>query len=327
MTAVSRVITVTPNPSIDLLFDADELVWDDANRTAMPRRRAGGQGINVTRAVRALGGHSTAVALLGGRVGDEIAALLRAEEVPLRVAEARAETRVFVAVRERRTGRSLLLNPRGWTAGQEEQAALLTELRGALRAELQEAAAAQESAPWVVSSGSVPPGFGEDFHARVCDVALGMGARVVVDSDGPVLRAAAARCTLLVPNRHEAERLLGAAIRSMRDAGDAALALLRDGAAYAAITLGEEGAVLATRGESDVLFAQAPPAPAHASAVGAGDAFLAGLLLKLGVVDDGSALRHAVACGTAVLHADGAALLRVQDVERLEPLTDMKKAG
>jgi 6-phosphofructokinase 2 len=242
------------------------------------------------------------------------------------VAEARAETRVFVAVRERRTGRSLLLNPRGGAAGEEEQAALLTELQGALRAELQEAAAAQ-AAPWVVSSGSVPPGFGEDFHARVCDVALGMGARVVVDSDGPALRAAAARCTLLVPNRHEAERLLGAAIRSMRDAGDAALALLRDGAAYAAITLGEEGAVLATCGVSDVLFAQAPAAPAHASAVGAGDAFLAGLLLKLGVVDDGSALRYAVACGTAVLHADGAALLRVQDVERLEPLTDMKKAG
>ena len=82
----SRIITVTPNPSIDLLFEADTLVWDDANRVAMPRRRAGGQGINVTRAVRTLGGESIAVTLLGGNVGDELRSLLAAEGIDVRAA-------------------------------------------------------------------------------------------------------------------------------------------------------------------------------------------------------------------------------------------------
>ena len=48
------ILTVTPNPSLDLLFRAERLVWDDANRIPLPRRRPGGQGINVVRAVRAL---------------------------------------------------------------------------------------------------------------------------------------------------------------------------------------------------------------------------------------------------------------------------------
>jgi fructose-1-phosphate kinase PfkB-like protein len=63
------VLTLTPNPSLDLLFSAERLVWDDANRLSDPRRRAGGQGMNVTRAALALGARSEAIALLGGRTG------------------------------------------------------------------------------------------------------------------------------------------------------------------------------------------------------------------------------------------------------------------
>ena len=49
------IVTLTPNPSIDLLFQTTRLVWDDANRVESPRRRAGGQGVNVVRALRELG--------------------------------------------------------------------------------------------------------------------------------------------------------------------------------------------------------------------------------------------------------------------------------
>jgi predicted alpha/beta-fold hydrolase len=60
------ILTVTPNPSLDLLYRASTLVWDDANRIPEPRRRPGGQGINVARAVRSLGGEAAAVTMLGG---------------------------------------------------------------------------------------------------------------------------------------------------------------------------------------------------------------------------------------------------------------------
>src|SRR5690606_27197723 len=55
------ILTLTPNPSLDLLFEAESLRWNDANRLEAPRRRPGGQGINVVRAARALGGDARAV--------------------------------------------------------------------------------------------------------------------------------------------------------------------------------------------------------------------------------------------------------------------------
>lgn len=313
---MTTVITVTPNPSIDLLFEADALVWDDANRVAMPRRRAGGQGINVTRAVRTLGGESTAVTLLGGSVGDELLALLRAEHVDVRAAAAPGTTRTFVAVRERSSGRALLINPRGPDCGPAEERALLAELDRVLR-----------PGAWVVSSGSVPPGFPVGFHAQVRDHALAAGAHVVVDADGPALQAAAPGCALLVPNLPEAGRLLGRRIEGVREAADAARALLALGAATAAITMAADGAVLATRADDHVLYARAPDAPRAASAVGAGDAFLAALLLCLEECTPAEALRRAVAAGTAVLHAGGEELLRREDVERLSSAINVERAG
>lgn len=311
-----RIITVTPNPSIDLLFEADTLVWDDANRVAMPRRCAGGQGINVTRAARILGGESIAVTLIGGTTGDELLQLLDAEGIDVRPAPAPGTTRTFVAVRERSTGRAMLINPVGPACGPAEETALLEELERCMR-----------RGDWVVSSGSVPPGFDTGFHATVRDRALATGARVVVDGDGPALRAAAPGCTLLVPNLPEAERLLGRRIEGIRDAAAAATDLLDFGAETAVITMAAVGAVLASRKVTVPLHAAAPPAPPSASAVGAGDAFLAALLLHIDQGPPMEALRHAVAAGTAVLHASGGELLRREDVERLARVVDVKEAG
>src|SRR5262245_36709174 len=101
------ILTITPNPSLDLLFESPRLVWDDANRLDAPRRRPGGQGINVTRAARVLGASSVAVALLGGRVGDELQSMLSAEGTPCERIDITGETRVFVGARETESGRSL----------------------------------------------------------------------------------------------------------------------------------------------------------------------------------------------------------------------------
>src|SRR5947207_2890243 len=114
------ILTVTPNPSIDLLYEADTLVWDDANRVAMPRRRAGGQGINLTRAACVLGADSVALALFGGTTGAELKALLDEDATNYFAIAMAGQTRVFVAVRETTTGRSLLINPRGATLSDTE---------------------------------------------------------------------------------------------------------------------------------------------------------------------------------------------------------------
>jgi 1-phosphofructokinase len=297
------VLTVTPNPSLDLLFETRRLVWDDANRMDEPRRRPGGQGINVTRAARALGTGSTALALLGGATGRELAAMLAAEGTPLLAVTADAETRTFVAVRELDTGRSMLLNARGPVRSDAELAALATAGARALE---------QLRPRWLATCGSLPQGFPPAFHARLVATARAAGVRAVVDCDGEPLRlAVAAGCDLVVPNQHEAARLCGRTVDSVAEAARAAFGIHDGGIPTACITLGADGAVLAQHGRC--WHAWTPPAH-NGSAVGAGDAFLAGLLVALdGGAAGADALRYAVAAAAACLHSRGSSLITAAD--------------
>lgn len=304
MTHRARVVTVTPNPSLDLLFETDRaLVWDDANRMADPRRRPGGQGINVARALRELGGDALAIALLGGRTGAEIERTLLAEGTPLRVVAGADETRTFVAVREHPQQRSLLLNARGPTRTPADQEALF-------RATID---AVAESAPsWLACCGSLPPGFDAHFYRALARAARDTGARVVVDCDGDALHAAAGLCDLLVPNQHEAERLTGLSVRDTDDALDAVRALPSP---IAAVTLGARGAVLRRAGQ---IWLATPERSIDATSVGAGDCFLAALLLALADADDPArALRLATAAATASLLSEGQRVMKREDAARL----------
>ena len=143
------ILTITHNPSLDLLFETTQLNWDDANRMDAPRRRPGGQGINVTRAARALGASSVAVALLGGRVGDELADVLAAEGTPCERISIVGETRVFVGARESGTGRALLLNPRGPHFNDSEARRVCAQMIDTI---------ARLKPAWVAVCGSIPPG-------------------------------------------------------------------------------------------------------------------------------------------------------------------------
>lgn len=330
------ILTVTPNPSLDLLFRAERLVWDDANRIPLPRRRPGGQGINVVRAARALepDAPARAVALLGGAVGRDLEAALAAEGTPLRAVPFGGETRVFVGVRESATGRALLLNPRGASAGEESA-------RGLLDAAAEEltAAEAEGRVAWVACCGSLPPGLPADLYARIGSMARARGHRFVPDCDGEALRLAVeSGCDLVVPNVHEAARLLGREIEGVAGAVDAARALVDGGPGLALVTMGAGGAVAATAAGAwaarPVLTSDLARELAAGSAVGAGDALLAAVLLALGgAPGDGApapdriegALAAGVAAGTSALMGQGDRLVDRSDYERVLGLVEVRR--
>lgn len=304
--SLPTIATLTPNPSIDLLFEATRLVWDDANRVDPPRRRAGGQGVNVARAARELGGDAVAIVPLGGAAGRELREMLEAEGTPARVLPISGDTRVFCGVRETQTGRSMLINPRGPVLSAHEADRLLGEAARAL----------DELRPsWLACCGSLARGIEPDFYARAGALARARGVFFVPDGDGPGLRVAAeAGCDLLVPNEHEAARLLDLAPFGP-DGAAAAAAALRRFAPIVCITLGAAGAICAAEG--GLWRATPPPRPAG-SAVGAGDAFLAAFLLARDAgAEPPEAVRRAVAAGTAVLSSEGTQILDPAEVDAL----------
>ncbi len=159
----------------------------------------------------------------------------------------------------------------------------------------------------MVASGSLPRGVPEDFYAQVAAIAARRGQRFVLDTSGAPLRAAVGGdqktpIALIKPSRGEFAGLTGAALEAPGALEKAALGLVRQGRiGLLAVTLGHEGALLAE--PSGVLRLPALDVPVL-GAVGAGDSFLAAMVLALA---RGEAPREAFAWGMA---AGAAAVMR-----------------
>lgn len=300
------ILTITPNPSVDYLFEAETLCWDDANRVEMPRRRAGGQGINLTRAARVLGGDSVAIGFFGGSAGNDLKRMLAAEGTHFIDVPIEADTRVFFGVRETSSGRSMLVNARGPILTADDGERLLRTV---------EDACAHHKPTWIVCSGSVPRGLGNDLYAQIAQVAHACGAGFVADCDGEAMaNAVNAGCDLIAPNRHEAERLTYTSINNPKQAIAAAQSL-RSVAETVFLKLGGDGAIATSQAGCWIACG---PTLQNGSAVGAGDAFLAAALVakeKGAPLEE--ALQSAVAAGTAVLHSRGSDLLTRSDYDQL----------
>lgn len=78
---MKKILTLTVNPTIDLNTRVAQVVPERKLRCERPRMEPGGGGVNVSRALRRLGGESTAVYLAGGPSGVQLEQLLAAEGV------------------------------------------------------------------------------------------------------------------------------------------------------------------------------------------------------------------------------------------------------
>ena len=128
----------------------------------------------------------------------------------------------------------------------------------------------------MAACGSLPPGVPDDYYARLCRRLVSAGIRVAVDTSGPALLAAvAAGPTVVKPNREELAEAVGAPLRSVGEAVEAAQVLRAKGARDVLVSLGSDGALLVS--EHGVVSGDAHVAEPR-STVGAGDALLAGYL-------------------------------------------------
>ncbi len=81
---MAAIVTLTMNPALDIATAADRVVPTLKLRCEAPRYDPGGGGINVARAVHALGGDALAIFPAGGAAGEMIRHLLHEEGVPTR---------------------------------------------------------------------------------------------------------------------------------------------------------------------------------------------------------------------------------------------------
>ena len=298
------IVTLTLNPTIDGASDADTIRPLHKIRTSNERFAPGGGGINVARAVKALGGEATAIYLAGGATGKVLEALVTDAGLDAQLIPIAAPTRIAHAVFERSSGLEYRFVPEGPEVSSAEWAACRTAVR-------------ERCWDYLVASGSLPPAAPVEAYAELAAIARHREARLVLDSSGAALRAALEERVFLVkPSLGELESLVGHGLESDELRFAAAEELVASGrAAVVALSLGHEGALLVTRAEK--LRLRPPPVEAR-SAVGAGDAFVGAMTLALARGWPASdAFAYGVAAGTAAVAAPGHEPVRLRKVERL----------
>ena len=297
-----QILTVTLNPALDLSARCDRVAPGPKLRLEGLVAEPGGGGVNVSRAIRALGGESCALVAWGGATGAQHRALLESAGVKVIALDQPGDTRQSLTVTDAQGQqfRFVLPGP-DWTADTESRA---------IDAITEAAAEAPPAAP-VVLSGSQPPGVGADFPHRLA-AALGPG-RLMVDTSGAALTRLVttpnpeAMPMVLRMDQAESETLAGGALADTEASLQMAADMVARGVAQVVVLArGAEGSILAAR---DMRLDCRPPPVEVRSKVGAGDSFTAGFALELARSGDlARALRHGTAAAAAAVMTDGSQL-------------------
>jgi len=300
------IITLTLNPALDLTTSIDRMVPSEKMRCTAPRHDPGGGGINVARAIHALGGQALAVFPAGGPTGALVESLLAAEGVPSQPIPIAGLTRENLAVDEGGTGKQFRFVMPGPVLSAAELQSCMTALAGI-----------RPKPAYLIASGSLPAGCPDTFYGTIIDWAAAQDIRLVLDTSGPALAIVREKPVfLLKPSRSELEHFVGHPLSSRTEIAAAARELIAYGCAeIIVVSLGAEGALLTT--VTGLTEFQAPRITTR-STVGAGDSMVGGMMLAIACgrpLDE--AVRLGIAAGAAASLNPGTALCRRADVERL----------
>ena len=298
------IVTLTLHPALDKSTTTESIVPDHKLRCTALRIDAGGGGLNVSKGIRKLDGQSTAVFPFGGANGRLLCTLLEEAGIAMQTVEVPGDTRESFSVTEQKANQQYRFTLAGGEITEAEADQCLELVK-----KIQPA--------WLVASGSLPLGLPTDYLKKVAGLAKKMGAKLILDTSGAALQAAAGEGVfLLKPNLTELSALAGVDHLEMNEVDDAALQIIRAGKCeVVVVSLGPQGALLVTRDGFEHIPA---PMVKKQTTVGAGDSMVAGMVWAL---QAGKPFREmaqlGVACGTAATLNQGTELFQAADAWRL----------
>ena len=295
------ILTVTLNAAVDRTLVVPSLTLGHRHRATESVALAGGKGINVARALRALD-----VPVLATGNGDTIRDGLSEAAIPFDFVEIQSPSRTSTAIVDPTTGTQTEINEHGPAVSPEEAHEFMGRLSFLM-----------EYATAVVFAGSLPANLDESFLLSLLRKASEEGLFTVVDASPTVLKASLkAGPSLVSPNQHEAESAVGFDFIEGEDFLRGLGKLVELGAKEACMTSPEGYSYLTT--EDGVISARAPRVETL-STIGSGDAYLAGLLAgllhrKLSSVE---AVRLAAGCAASNAETLGAGVFEARRAEEL----------
>jgi 1-phosphofructokinase family hexose kinase len=304
------IITVTLNAAIDKTLAVPNFRLGRRHRAVEQTSMAGGKGVNVARALRALGQPVIATGIAGGPTGTRIVEHLTEEGVLNDFVRIREESRTSTAVVDPTNGEQTEINEHGPHVSEAELDLFVDKLLYLAR-----------GAEVCVFAGSLPRGVDPGLYGRLTEEMRRLGVTTVLDSEGePLVIATRKGPDVVSPNELEAEGLVGHEFSDEEDRRRAPGEMVEMGAREGIMTLADGCLAVLGEGSSRRLFRATLDPLEPVSSVGSGDAFLAGFVAsRYAGRDDEDCLRFGVACGAESTQHFGAGQLEQREVERLSP--------
>jgi tagatose 6-phosphate kinase len=175
------IIVASPNVAVDSYYVLSTLKTGSINRTEIVFHTAGGKANNLARAAHALGGHVLSLGIVGGYSGKYIVEELARECIPCDM--------VFADHESRRSSTIISPSQMQTTVILDSGAPIAPAAGESL---LKKTILHAPEAPFLVLTGSLPPGLSSDYYAGVIrSVKDFPGLGVCLDCSGPALASAA----------------------------------------------------------------------------------------------------------------------------------------
>lgn len=300
------IVTITLNPAIDrTLVLSDNLEVGELNIVSESYVQIGGKGINVSRAIRALGGQSEAMGFAAGSNGRMLKEGLMSCGIHHDFIDIPGETRVNIQV-VTPSGEHTDINEPGAKISDADYLRLIERIKLYL-----------DPSNLFVISGRMPPGMNEKQYLKLIRIIKKKGCPLFLNCDGKLLDRILDtdyKPDFIQPNSTELAAATGRPkTKDPEQALPGALELHKRGAKFVCASLGDNGAVFVADNEHP-LYITSPLSMPTSSAVGSGDAMIGAIVhaYSQGMPHEEIA-KFAVAMGTASARLPGSQMATMKE--------------
>ena len=300
-----KILCIGTTPANQRVMIFRKLTSDAVNRAMTTLDGVAGKAINVAKVLKALGAHPIATGFLGGQRGEFLRAAMAEKKIESDFVTVKAPTRQCITVIDESAGSHTELV-------EESRPVSPADFKKFMAIVRQHIAGCRA----VVMSGTIASGGPVTLYHDCTRLAENAGAISVVDAQGAALaEALKARPGLVKPNRPELAATVGRELKSEADLKLAMRELCERGAQRVIVTAGGEPALAFDGKTYHRVFT---PRISVVNPIGSGDAFTAGVVLRLLRGDDlGEACRWGAAAGAANALTPMPGELNRKDVNRL----------
>ncbi len=309
-----KIITLTLSPAFDIHCSGERFTVNHENIATVTDNDAGGKGINISKALTAFGIENTAVAVLGEENGDSFTRAVKADGIELLAIVDKGRIRENITVHTA-DGKETRLSFTGTPISED----ILDKVEAEIKKIITDDTV-------LTVTGRIPNGIAISDVKDMIKRFNSVGVKTVIDSKSfSLFDLIEVSPYLIKPNEEEIVAYMNRAINSVKDATEAALELYAKGIKNVMVSLGENGAIIASK---DGVYHAKAPNITPVSTIGAGDSSIAGFIMGIALSESTEdALKRAVSFGTAACMTSGTRPPRACDVERLIKETKVFKIG